>query len=66
MLALQIMLCVYGVIIVVAVLQALCAQPWERWLIRKGARDAQWLYLGDEPHGFKQFREELRQEQKRS
>lgn len=62
MLALQIMLGVYGVIIVVAVIQALCAQPWERWLIRKGARDAQWLSLGDEPPGFKPFRDALRQE----
>ncbi len=65
MVALQIMLAVYGLIIVVAVVFALAAQPWQRWLIRKGARDGQWFYLGDEPPGFKQFRDELRQDKTR-
>ncbi len=61
MVAIQIMLCVIGVILAVAVVSALCVQRWERWLIARGARDAQWLALGDDPPGFKQLRAELRE-----
>ncbi len=61
MVAIQIMLCVFGVIIAVAVISALFVQRWERWLIARGARDAQWLALGDDPPGFKQLRAELRE-----
>ncbi len=60
MLAIQVMLALYAVVILAAVSYALVWPHLQRWLIRHGARDAQWLNLGDEPPGFKQFRDELK------
>ena len=39
---------------------ALVAPRLQRWLIKRGATDMQWLTLGREPRGFRQFRDELR------
>jgi len=60
MLAIQVMLGVYAVVISAAVVYALVWPRLQRWLIRHGARDPDWLNLGDEPPGFKQFRDELK------
>jgi len=60
MLALQVMLSIYAIVLVIAVINALVAPALQRWLIRHGARDPQWFLLGDEPPAFKQFRAELR------
>ena len=62
MVAIQIMLGIYAAVIAVAVCGALIAPRMQRWLIRRGARDPQWLYIGDEPPGFKQFRDELKRQ----
>ncbi|MEQ1596858.1 MAG: hypothetical protein ABL985_17325 [Casimicrobium sp.] len=55
MLALQIMLGIYGVVIVVALLNWLVMPRLNHWLMRHGARDPQWLNLNDEPPGFKEI-----------
>jgi len=53
MLAIQVMLSIYAIVIVVAVLLGVIWPRFQGWLIRHGARDPQWLYLNDEPPGFK-------------
>jgi hypothetical protein len=60
MIALQIMLSVYGIVIVIAVAYALVWPRLQTWLIRRGASDAEWLSLGDEPPGFKAYRDALK------
>ncbi|MBL8309162.1 MAG: hypothetical protein JNL19_01950 [Burkholderiales bacterium] len=60
MVAIQVMLGVYAGVIAVAALYALIWPRLQRWLIRHGARDPQWLYINDEPPGFKQLRDELK------
>ena len=53
MLAIQVMLSIYAIILVFAVMCGLIWPRFQGWLIRKGARDQQWLYINDEPPGFK-------------
>lgn len=53
MLAIQVMLSVYAVILVFALVYGLIWPKFQQWLIRHGARDPQWLYINDEPPGFK-------------
>jgi hypothetical protein len=55
MLALQVMLSIYGVVIVGALLNWLIMPRLNHWLMRHGARDPQWLNLNDEPPGFKEI-----------
>ena len=59
MLALQVMLSIYAIVLVVAVAYGLVSPRLQAWLIRRGARNAQWLSLGDEPPGFKSYRKSL-------
>lgn len=66
MLALKVMLVVYAVIALVAVAYALLWPRLQRWLIARGARDAQWLNLADDPPGFKQLQVELRAQKNKS
>lgn len=53
MLAVQIMLGIYGFVMVVALVNWLIMPRLNNWLMRHGARDPQWLNLNDEPPGFK-------------
>lgn len=53
MIATQVMLSIYAIMIVVAVLFGIIWPHLQGWLIRHGARDPQWLYINDEPPGFK-------------
>lgn len=55
MLALQVMLGIYGLVIVGALLNWLIMPRLNHWLMRHGARDPQWLNLNDEPPGFKEI-----------
>jgi len=47
------MLGIYALVVVVAVLFGLVWPRFQTRLIRLGARDPQWLYINDEPPGFK-------------
>ena len=53
MLAIEIMLGIYGLIVVVALISGVVAPRLNHWYLRRGDRDMQWLKFGDEPPGFK-------------
>ena len=62
MVAIQIMLCVFGVIIAVAVISKRCLYAALGALAdRHGRATRSGLRLGDDPPGFKQLRAELRE-----
>ncbi|MBS0315437.1 MAG: hypothetical protein JSS05_14780 [Proteobacteria bacterium] len=65
MLALKIMLTIYVVVAVVAVAYALIWPRVQRWMIARGARDANWMIFGDDPPGFKQLQDELKEQRRK-
>ncbi len=55
MLAIEIMLGIYGLIVVVALISGVVAPRLNHWYLLRGDRDMQWLKFGDEPPGYKEI-----------